>query len=311
MSQSPSAQPTDLLTPQRVTEIAAEAARLLGLDMTGAVRTKFTNNAVMILPASGAVLRIPGSAVMRARVPAVVLAAQWYAEHDVPAVRLWPDIPQPLEVGGHPITVWKQVPPGGPEPQLAELGAILRQIHSVEEEAPGLPRWRVADGLRRRIVTADTIDDSTREYLTGELEQIEASLAALADIPPLVPPGVLHGDAHMGNLIPSPAGSVICDFDATSVGPREWDLTPAAVGSLRFNYPVDPHRGLVDAYGHDVTCWPGFRALRRLREFQLVTSVLPALDINPALRPQWRHRLDTFRANDYDAKWTPYAQVGA
>lgn len=301
----------DPLTPSRVTEIVREAAQRLGLDITGATRTKFTNNAVMILPEAGAVLRIAGSEVMRSRVPAVIRAAQWYAEHDIPAVRLWPDLPQPVEVESHLLTVWQRVIPGGPDPTPADLGAILRAIHSAVGPTPDLPEWRVVDGLRRRVVGAETIDDETRDYLTAELDAVRATLSHLKDLPPLIPPGVLHGDAHLGNLIPSPSGPIICDFDATSIGPREWDLTPAAVGSLRFRYPVDVHRGLVHAYGVDVTTWPGFPALRRLRELQLVTSVIPSLNINPALRPQWQHRLDTFRAANGQEFWTPYAEAGA
>jgi hypothetical protein len=54
---------------------------------------------------------------------------------------------------------------------------------------------------------------------------------------------------------------VICDFDSTSTGPREWDLTPAAVGKLRFNYPVDTDGQLASAYGFDVITWNGFPVL--------------------------------------------------
>ncbi|MDQ1287606.1 MAG: hypothetical protein QG622_1171 [Actinomycetota bacterium] len=301
----------DRLALEQLPRIVDEVARLLGLDPTGAARTKFTNNAVMLLPASRAVLRIPGSPVMRARVPAVLAAAQWYADHDLPAVRLWPGLTQPLQIGPHLVTVWQQVTPGGPDPHPTDLGTILRAIHTIDAPIPDLPQWRITDGIRRRVTHADTIDEETRDYLAAELRMVEASLTGLVEIPPLIPPGVIHGDAHTGNLIPSPTGPVICDFDATSIGPREWDLTPAAVGSLRFAYPVNPHRALVDTYGLDVTTWPGFPALRRLRELQLVTSVLPTLDINPALRPQWRHRLNTFRSDDCHAKWTPYAEVSA
>jgi hypothetical protein len=46
--------------------------------------------------------------------------------------------------------------------------------------------------------------------------------------------------------------------------------------------------------------------LRRLRELQLVTSVLPVLDANPALRPQWRLRLDSLRDGDDGVRWSPY-----
>jgi hypothetical protein len=79
-----------------------------------------------------------------------------------------------------------------------------------------------------------------------------------------------------------------------------------AVGALRFDYGADLHRRFAHAYGVDVIAWPGFPALRRLRELQLVTSVLPALEANPALRPQWRLRLDSLRARDPGVRWTPY-----
>lgn len=61
----------------------------------------------------------------------------------------------------------------------------------------------------------------TRGFLTAEIDIIEAQRARLAEIEPLIPKGVIHGDAHLGNLIPASAGPVICDFDSTRVGPRE------------------------------------------------------------------------------------------
>jgi hypothetical protein len=299
------------LTPERLTAIVKEVAAAVGLDATGARRLKFTNNAVIALPASRAVLRIPGSPVARARVLAVLAAATWFADHDLPTVRLWPDLTQPLHVGADPVTVWRQITPGGPAPTPGDLAAVLHGIHALDQPPPELPAWSVTDGIGRRLATATGLDPDTHAFLAGQLTDLRARLAALADLPPLIPPGVIHGDAHLGNLIASPTGPALCDFDSTSVGPREWDLTPAAVGALRFDYRPDVHAGLVDAYGVDVTTWAGFATLRRLRELQLVTSVLPVLDTNPALRPQWRHRLNTFRDNDYHTPWTPYADLGA
>lgn len=68
---------------------------------------------------------------------------------------------------------------------------------------------------------------------------------------------------------------------------------PAAVGTIRFRYKPDAHAGLAQAYGVDVTVWPGLSTLRRLCELQLVTSVLPVLNASPSLRAQWQYRLDT------------------
>ncbi|MDQ1294563.1 MAG: hypothetical protein QG608_2448 [Actinomycetota bacterium] len=300
--------PPDRLTPQRLAEVSERIAGVVGLDATGAHRIKFTNNAVVALPAAAAVIRIAGSTTIRHRVPAVIAAARLFADHDIPAVRLWPGIDQPLRVGHHLATLWQHTPAGGPAPLPADLARILHAIHAIRRTPPaGIPAWRLPARIRQRLLDADGVDTDTVTYLTAELADLETALARLDDIAPLLPPGLLHGDAHLGNLIATPDGPVICDFDSTATGRREWDLIPAAVGSHRFGYTPDVHQGLAGAYGLDVMTWPGFDILRRLREFQLITSVLPVLGANPALRPQWQHRLNTYRTGDTHARWTPYA----
>lgn len=299
---------THRLTPERIAALVRQMSAEAGLDPAGAHLIKFTNNAVVQLPAARAVLRIAGSTITRRRIPGVIAAAEWYATHEIPAVRLRVGIEQPLAAGRHLATVWDEVPSGEHPPTPADLAAILRAVHAGTGTPSGIPPWSLPDGIRQRIADADGIDDQTRSYLAAELDDVVAALADLDAIPPLIPPGVIHGDAHLGNVIPSPSGPVICDFDSTSIGRREWDLTPAVVGTARFGYRPDVHRGLVAAYGVDVTTWAGFPVLRRLREFQLVTSVLPVLAANPGLRAQWQHRFATYRSGD-DSPWTPYAAM--
>lgn len=302
-SSHPAAEP---LTPERIRALVRAIAEPTGLDDTDAVLIKFTNNAVVRLPRSGAVIRIAGSAITRQRVPGVIAAAELFAAYQIPAVRLLPGLDQPIRQDGHLATVWRGIPEDGPTPTAADLARILTAIHALPT-SPQIPGWALPDGLRHRIRHTPDVDPETRAFLAAELDHVAAALTDLATITPLIAPGIIHGDAHLGNLISARAGVVVCDFDSTSIGPREWDLIPAAVGSLRFGYSPDVHQGLVDAYGVDVTTWPGFPVLRRLRELQLVTSVLPVLSANPALRPQWQHRLKTYREGDDDARWTPYA----
>lgn len=304
--------PVDPLTPERIDAIARQVCERVGLNPDGLHLIKFTINAVVALPAAGAVLRIAGSAPTRARIPSVIAAARWFADHDLPTVRLWPDLDQPLRVGVHQATLWRQTGTGGPPPTPADLAAILRTLHTLDDP-PALPRWAPLDGMRRRLTSAMVdavgVDLATIELLTAECDALDDDLACL-DVEPLIPPGVIHGDAHLGNLIPAaPGRPVLCDFDSTTIGPREWDLTPAAVGALRFDYGPRVHHELSNAYGVDVTTWAGFPVLRRIRELQLVTSVLPLLAVNPALRPQWEHRIATLAVPDPDAPWTPFAKV--
>jgi hypothetical protein len=300
------------LTADGIAAVTAAAGRAIGLPTADAEIVKFTNNAVVRLPRAGAVLRIAGSDEVRGRVPVVLATARWLEALGLPAVRLLPGVPQPLEAAGHVVTVWRAVEPGDGAPTARALAEILRGWHAIDAPPPAeLPAWNLLAFIGRRLREAVGVADEDLAFLRGELADVEALVTGLTDVEPLVPPGVIHGDAFLGNVVGSPAGPVVCDFDGVSIGPREWDLVPVAVGGLRFDYGAGLHEAFVRAYGLDVTTWAGFPALRRLRELQLVTSVLPTLEANPALRPQWRTRLDSLRRRDDAVRWTPYPGAAA
>ena len=170
-------------------------------------------------------------------------------------------------------------------------------------------RWGPVAGIRRRIASAGPLPGEDLAFLQAETDAVAEELAALNGFEPLLPAGLIHGDSFLGNVIVGENGPVLCDFDSTCWGPREWDLTPIAVGALRFDYGDDLAARFAAAYGQDVLSWPGFPALRRLRELQLVTSVLPVLAANPGLQPQWRFRVDSLRRGDTAARWSTYGQV--
>lgn len=274
------------------------------LDVRDAQLIKFTNNAVFRLAHVPVVVRLAGSATVRARVPKVVQVARWLAAHDAPTVRLLDGVSQPLDIDGQLATLWQAVPPGGSPPTGADLARILRLFHALPAPAVPLPAWRPFKEIRSRLAEPEGLDDADLTYLLGECDRIEAELA---DVRYVLPSGPIHGDAFLGNLIPSPDGLVICDFDSSADGPREWDLTPMAVSRLRFDYPGDDYGELAKAYGFDVLAWPGFPVLRQIRELKLVTSVIPILRSNPKLREQWAFRLRSFREGDLAAKWSAYS----
>ncbi len=300
---------TDDPEPGRLTRTTLDAllaaiGKQTGLDVRDAQLIKFTNNAVFRLLHEPVVVRIAGSATMRARVAKVVEVAHWLAAHEAPAVRLLDGVPQPLQVDGQLVTLWQAIPLGGSPPTGTDLARILRVIHGLPAPAAPLPGWQPFEEIRSRLAEPEGLDDGDLVYLLGECERIEAELAEISYV---LPPGPIHGDAFLGNLIPSPDGPVICDFDSSADGPREWDLTPVAVGRLRFDYPGDAYGELAAGYGFDVLSWPGFPVLRQIRELKLVTSVIPILRSNPGLREQWAFRLRSFRERDTAAKWSTYS----
>jgi len=294
--------PEGRFTPAKLREVLAGTCARLGLDPAGARLLRFTNNAVFALRDAPVVVRIVGSTRLRHRVATVVRVAEHFARHQVPAVRLLTGVDQPLDVRGHLVTVWDEVPLTGPPSTPADLAGLLRQVH---ELAPpdGLTRWEPLVAVRARVADAEELTPSDRRFLLDRCAEVQDRLDTL-DFP--LTRGFVHGDAYPGNVLPGPDGPVLCDFDSSCVGPPEWDLTPLAVGRERFGDPPSRYVEFAAAYGFDVTRWPGFAVLREVRELKLTTSVLPILRSHPPVRAELRRRLADLRAGRTGTAWTRY-----
>lgn len=281
----------------------AEVCAAAGLDSRGARLVRFVNNGVFWLREHPVIVRIVLAPSFSYRAVNVVEAGRWLAEHGVPAVRLLPGVQQPVRAGGHLATLWEAVDESGSAPDGRDLAGLLRQVHSLPIP-PTLPCWQPMEDVRRRLSDAEQLDPDDRYFLEQRCDDVEGRLAELSF--PL-PRSVVHGDAHLGNLIASPSGVLLCDLDSLCVGPPEWDLTPMAVGRLRMGHPPERYEQLAASYGFDVTEWSGFQVLRDLRELKITISVLPILRSNPRVRDELRRRLRSMRAGDATARWAPYS----
>jgi aminoglycoside phosphotransferase (APT) family kinase protein len=245
---------------------------------------------------------------MTHRIDKVVRVARWLAEHEVPAIRLMPGVPAPVRVEGHLATVWVDACPrpghGSASPPGADdLAVLLRRLHPLTAPPP-LPAWDPLDDVHRRLSDAEALPAPDRRFLTDQADRVAA---ALAGVRYALPPAVVHGDAHLGNLVGADDGQVLlCDFDATCHGPAEWDLVPLAVGWLRFGDPAARYARLAEGYGFDVTRWDGFEVLRAVRELKLVTSVVPILASSPSAAAQFRVRIDSLRRGRDSVRWSRY-----
>lgn len=274
----------------------------LDLDPAGATLLRFTNNAVFALASAPVVVRIVGSRKLRYRASKVVAVAEHFAEHGIPAIRLLPGVRQPLEVGPHVATIWRTVPKADRRSTAADLAGLLRRVHALEPP-DGLAEWAPLTEVKARVADAEELGDDDRRFLLRRCDEVESRLAE-TEFP--LPAGMVHGDAHPGNVIVGPDGPVLCDFDSSCVGPPEWDLTPLAVGRERFGDPAGRYRMLVDEYGFDVTSWSGYPVLRAARELKLTTSVLPILRSHPHVRGELLRRLDDLRGGRTGTPWARY-----
>lgn len=289
-------------TGEKLGEALTAAAALLGLDPSGARLVRFTNNAVYQLASAPVVLRIVGSRALRHRADRVVAVAKHFERHHIPAIRLLPGVDQPISVGEHVVTAWVFVPPAARRANAKDLGRLLRQVH--ELPAPeGVGEWDPLADVRARIADAEELEAGDRRFLLRRCAEVAA---ALDDLEYPLPRGLIHGDAHPGNIIVGPDGPVLCDFDSSCVGPPEWDLTPLAVGRERFADPAGRYRMLADIYGFDVTTWDGFPVLRAARELKLTTSVLPILRSHPQVRAELQRRLADLRTGRTGNPWARY-----
>jgi hypothetical protein len=57
--------------------------------------------------------------------------ARWLAAANVPAVRVYEEIDQPLLVDGRPVSFWHEVPGGDPAPTYADLARLLAAFHGL------------------------------------------------------------------------------------------------------------------------------------------------------------------------------------
>ena len=71
------------------------------------------------------------------------------------------------------------------------------------------------------------LNSGDRDFLTERLATLQEEYA---DLEFVLRPGVIHGDAGIGNVLHDSDGKpVVIDLDGFAIGPREWDLALTAI----------------------------------------------------------------------------------
>lgn len=287
-------------------QAAVHVAARLGVNGEHALLLRLTNNAVFALPDAGVVIRISRSHKLRQRVAKVTALGGWFAQIDAPTIRLAPGCEQPIEVNGLHATIWTYLPPQPPAPDVTDLGTVLRAFHQLPPPDLPLPTWDPISDARDRIADAEALPDTDRRFLLDWCDHLEPRIAALNQ---QLPPSLVHGDAHVGNLLRRHDGrAVLCDFDATCLGPWQVDLIAVPVGEVRFRRP-GAHTRLAAAYGYDVTNDPAWPTLREARELKMVAAAVPLLASGPQVAQEFTVRLRSIQQHDSAARWTPFADL--
>jgi hypothetical protein len=286
------------------------ACRHADVDHRGAQLIHVTVNAIFRLASAPIIVRIAASPSLMPKVERVVAAAKWLERQGVAAVRL-SEIDQPLLVRetGHVVTFWQYLSQTEAPPSAGDLAKPLRSLHSLPMPQFNLPRWDPLPTARARVdACPDTLlTAQERRWFADYADMLNEELDSLSF--PLKR-SVIHGDAYVGNLLRDQNGAaVLCDLDSLCFGPPEWDLIPELVGHIRYHRPSIEYQRLVDAYGFDPRSWPGHQTLLRVREYLVLTSVLPVLDSSPGIAAEFHHRIRSLRDGDHEAQWTPFGRA--
>jgi aminoglycoside phosphotransferase (APT) family kinase protein len=285
-----------------VLEQACEAA---ALSADGARLLRLGTNAVYRLTAP-VVARIARPEADPTPARRMVAVARWLESAGYPAVRTLP-LGQPVIVDSHAVTFWEAVSDDGDEyatiGQVAEVIARLHKMTAPEEL--GLPALEPFRNAGQRIAESRWLTEDDRAWMTSELARLQAEYARLDFA---LPPGVIHGDANIGNVLRDDHGNpVVIDLDEFANGPREWDLILTAIYYDRFGWHTrEEYETFTRVYGYDLLGWSGYPVLAEVREFIMVTWMILKADENDRTSAEARKRLHALQTGAGRKDWDPF-----
>ena len=269
------------------------------LDPAGSTLLRGQTNAVVRLASEPVVVKIARRGTTPDRVRQTVGLVQWLTAQDFPTVPLHP-IEQPVVVDQYIGTFYTYLPqPEAPVPTV-ELARPLHTLHAAGQPPTSLPNLDAVNAIRRSLAAADTLPTSDHRFLSKRIDQLASDLAALRyDLHP----AVLHGDPQHGNALHHTHGAVLCDWDSAVLGQPEWDLVTIEIHTRRFGHGPASYTAFADAYGYDVTTWPGYRTICDLRELRMITTNARKSAHEPNKMREVLHRIDGLRQQDVALAW--------
>ncbi|KIF76681.1 deubiquitinase [Streptomyces sp. 150FB] len=287
------------------TRVMAAACRRAGLDGDGATLIRLGENALFRLSAHPVVVRIARSTEYLESARGEVRVSRWLSGEGFPVTRVVDDLGQPIIVDGHPATFWHLIDASDRKATYGELGAVLRDLHSLNlPDDLRLPPYPVLDRTERRINAAAGIPEDDRVFLRKRARELRGRVA---DLRFDSEKGPVHGDAHVQNLMVDRNGQVILiDLERFSYDFPEWDLMVTATEhhSLRWQTPQE-YAAFVGSYGRDLRAWPGFPTLRAVQEFNMTTWLMQNISESPETAAEYARRISSLRNDDAPRDWNP------
>jgi aminoglycoside phosphotransferase (APT) family kinase protein len=282
------------------------ACARFGLDVREARVLHVRANAVYHLPRHDAVLRLryaPGNPAALTRLNAAIRVTRWLAEQDFPAIVPLP-VDQPVVVDGWIATVWRYVTePPGHTAEVEDLARLLRDLHALPKPSALVPAVEPLGTLQADLETIDgVVTEQQLSWLVERCRQVEHDWRRMSN--PLGE-GLLHGDAHTGNLLRHRDRWLLADWDSAAQGPLLQDLIPMMLDHRRFGRPRSDWIGFCKVYDvdPDLEFTPEAEVLLAARELRSLAAYVRAAD-RPPVRHELERRLTSLMTGD-PLLWRP------
>lgn len=280
-------------------------ASRLGVPVRDARLLRLHGNASYVLPSAGLVIRIATNPRVLSLVTASIAVTRWLAGRSFPCTVPADIDDQPFVIAGYVVSAWRYLPTTDtPAPTGAEMGKILRELHAQGNppcRLPGLgdPLASVTDEISK---APEAMSPASQSWLQERITSLRRQWSAL-DFPR--PAGLIHGDAHIGNLMRAASGqAVLGDWDHVATGPREWDLAQIHYMDRRFGSAGENGiDAFTAAYGWDIRTWPGLDTLIAIREIWGLRPYIRTARDRPDYSQQLAYRLHTLQTGDTQARW--------
>jgi len=286
-------------------DVLERASAIAGIDADGARLLRVGSNTVYRLR-TPVIARISRPGADAGHVRRAVAVARWLESAGYPAVRL-ADVEQPVVIDGQVVTFWQAVSDDSDQyASVAEVAQVLLRLHQLTAPAElHLPELAPFANAQKRIESNTWLTPDDRAFLLAMLAQMQAAYAGLDFT---LPPGVIHGDASIGNVLRDTDGHpVVIDLDGFAVGPREWDLALTAVYYDSFGWHTRrEYQDFVRVYRYDIMTWPGYPVMRAAREFLMVTWVIQKAPESGQAAAEAAKRIAALRTGASRNDWQPY-----
>ncbi|WP_179770540.1 aminoglycoside phosphotransferase family protein [Streptomonospora nanhaiensis] len=295
----------DALTEHEAWLVLKAACRHGGLASDGAELVRIGSNAVYRLREQPVIVRISRDGALE-DVRRQVNVARWLVGEGYPATRAL-DLEQPIVVRGRAVTFWESASERTDYASLEQVGRLLRWLHRLTSPKDlALPeKCPFDDDIGDRLAYLEGLPAADAGYLRERLADVQLRYAALDFV---LTPGVIHGDANIGNVILDRAGEpVLIDLDGFCTGPREWDLVQTALFYERFGWhTAGEYRQFVDAYGFDIMDWPGYPVLADYREIAMTLWLCGKAQWDQEAAAEVTKRVSSMRDGGDRRDWEPF-----